>query len=104
MISLAAAAPKYCCWAAPDVHGRHHLHAANESSAPVLHRGRPGLASYLSLPAAGDRVEDVLRLEGFRPGPRQLLLSAPGTVGIISSALLGATVALAAGAVSDSDL
>jgi hypothetical protein len=49
-------------------------------------------------------VEDVLRLEGFRPGPRQLLLSAPGTVGIISSALLGATVALAAGAVSDSDL
>jgi hypothetical protein len=64
----------------------------------------PGLASYLSLPAAGDRVEDVLRLEGFRPGRWQLLLSAPGTVGIINSALLGVTVGLAAGAVSDSNL
>jgi hypothetical protein len=64
----------------------------------------PGLASYLSLPAAGDRLEDVLRLEGFRPGRWQLLLSAPGTVGIINSALIGVTVGLAAGAVSDSNL
>ena len=64
----------------------------------------PGLASYLSLPAAGDRLEDVLRLEGFRPGRWQLLLSAPGAVGIINSALLGVTVGLAAGAASDSNL
>ena len=64
----------------------------------------PGLASYVSLPAAGDRVEDVLRLEGFRPGQWQLLLSAPGTVGIINSALIGVTVGLAAGALSDSNL
>ena len=64
----------------------------------------PGLAGYLTLPAAGDQVEDVLRLEGFRPGQWQLLLSAPGTVGIINSALFGVTVGLAAGAVSDSNL
>jgi hypothetical protein len=64
----------------------------------------PGLAGYLSLPAAGEQVEDVLRLEGFRPGPWQLMLSAPGTVGIINSALIGVTVGLAAGALSDSNL
>jgi hypothetical protein len=57
----------------------------------------------MSLPAAGEKVEDVLRLEGFRPGPWQLLLSAPGTVGIINSALVGVTVGLAAGALSDSN-
>jgi hypothetical protein len=64
----------------------------------------PGLARYLSPPAAGDGVADILRLEGFRPGPWQLLLSAPGTVGIINSALVGVTVGLAAGALTDSNL
>jgi hypothetical protein len=64
----------------------------------------PSLAGYLSPPAAGDGVEDVLRLEGFRPGRWQLLLSAPGTVGIINSALVGVTVGLAAGALTDSNL
>jgi hypothetical protein len=64
----------------------------------------PGLASYMSLPAAGEKVEDILRLEGFRPGPWQLLLSAPGTVAIINSALVGVTVGLAAGALSHSNL
>jgi hypothetical protein len=64
----------------------------------------PGLASYLSPPAAGDSLEDLLRLEGFRPGQWQLLLSAPGTVGIINSVLVGVTTGLAAGAVSDSNL
>jgi hypothetical protein len=64
----------------------------------------PGLARYLSPPAVGDGVADILRLEGFRPGPWQLLLSAPGTVGIINSALVGVTVGLAAGALTDSNL
>jgi hypothetical protein len=64
----------------------------------------PGLAGYLNPPAASDRVEDILRLEGFRPGRWQLLLSAPGTVGIINSALVGVTVGLAAGALSRSNL
>jgi hypothetical protein len=67
-------------------------------------RAAPGLADYLSLPATSDKVEDILRLEGFRPGPWQLPLSAPGTVGIINSALVGVTVGLAAGALSDSNL
>ena len=49
-------------------------------------------------------LEDILRLEGFRPGPWQLLLSALGTVGIINSALVGVTVGLAAGALSHSNL
>jgi hypothetical protein len=64
----------------------------------------PILAGYLARPAATDDVEDVLRREGFRPGRWQLMVSVPGAISVINSALVGVTVGLAAGAVTGDNL
>lgn len=64
----------------------------------------PSLTRYLTHPAASEEAEEILRLEGFRPGRWQLLLSVAGTIGIINSALLGVTVGLTAGSLTDSNL
>jgi len=64
----------------------------------------PMLAGYLAHPAPTEEVATVLRREGFRPGRWQLLVSVPGAVGVINSALCGVTAGLAVGAITDSNL
>jgi hypothetical protein len=64
----------------------------------------PQLAPYLARPSATDQVADVLRIEGFRGGRWQLMLSIVGALGVINSVLFGVTAGLVVGAVTDSEL
>jgi hypothetical protein len=49
----------------------------------------PELADYLSRPSPDDDVAAILRREGYRAGRFQTLLSVPGTVGLLTSVLIG---------------
>jgi hypothetical protein len=64
----------------------------------------PQLAPYLARPAASDDKSEVLRVEGYRPGRWQQMVSIVGALGVIDSVLFGVTAGLAAAALSDSNL
>jgi hypothetical protein len=64
----------------------------------------PGIGPYMQAPTDSDDVSAVLVQEGFRPGPWQLLLSVPGMIGVITGVLAGASVGLAAAALTGDNL
>jgi hypothetical protein len=63
----------------------------------------PQLAPYLARPAATDRIADIVRTEGLRPGRWQLMLSIVGTIGVINSVLFGVTTGLTVAALTGGD-
>lgn len=64
----------------------------------------PELREYISPPAPDDDVAAVLRSEGYRGGNWQTMLSVPGTVGLLTSVLLGVTVGFVAAALTGDNL
>jgi hypothetical protein len=64
----------------------------------------PLLADYVAPAAASDDVQAVLATERFRPGQWQLLLSIVGSIAVINSVLVGATIGLAVAALSGDEL
>jgi hypothetical protein len=64
----------------------------------------PELRDYISPPVADDDVSAILRREGYRGGRWQTMLSIPGTVGILTSVLIGVTVGFLAAALSGDNL
>lgn len=64
----------------------------------------PELSHYISRPAPDDDVAAVLRSEGYRGGSWQTMLSVPGTVGLLTSVLLGVTVGFVAAVLTDDSL
>ena len=64
----------------------------------------PQLAAYLAPPAPTDNLLRLLREEGYSPDRWQTFLSIPAAVGVVNSVLVGATVGLAAAALSGDNL
>jgi hypothetical protein len=64
----------------------------------------PQLAGYLLPPAATDDLAELLRDEGYRPSRWRTLLSAPGAIGVVNGALLGAAGGLATATLTDDNL
>lgn len=64
----------------------------------------PELAAYITPPAPDDDVAAILRREGYRGGRFQTLLSVPGTVGLLTSVLMGVTIGFVAAALSGDNL
>jgi hypothetical protein len=64
----------------------------------------PALAKYIGRPAPDGDVAAILRSEGYQGGNWQTMLSVPGTVGVLTSVLLGVTVGFAVGAISGDNL
>lgn len=64
----------------------------------------PQLAAYLAPPEPADNLSRLLREEGYQPSRWQNFLSIPAAIGVVNGVLLGATVGLAAAALTSDNL
>lgn len=64
----------------------------------------PELTAYITPPAPDDDVAAILHREGYRGGRFQTMLSVPGTVGLLTSVLMGVTVGFVAAALAGDNL